>query len=139
MLHSSRQRILMLGSALMLVSAALIAFAVIPLAGADRAPGAAPDRAVPAFWAMVLLLLLVGAAALTSSRLGSNHATLRRALAGGPGLLAVILGLVLIDAAAAFSGHGPGMRGAVVALGVCVCLNVAAGLGMVGAALARQG
>ena len=138
-MHSWRQHILVVGAALMLVSAALVVFRVIPLVRADTFPGAAPDRAVPAFWANVLLVLLVVAAAVTSSRLGSNRATLRRALAGAPGLLALVLGLLLIDAAIAFSGHGPGMHGAVVALWVCVCLDVAAGIGMFVSAYARQG
>ena len=69
-------------------------------------PGAAPDRAVPAFWENVLVLLLVAVAAAISSRLGSNRATLRRALAGVPGLLALVLGLLLIDAATPFSPPG---------------------------------
>jgi len=129
----------MMGTALMLVSAAIVTFGVIPLVRADTFPGAAPDRAVPAFWANVLLVLLVAAAAVTSSRLGSNRATLRRVLAGVTGFLALVLGLLLIDAAAAFSGHGPGMHGAVVALWVCVCLDVAGGIAMVGSAFARQG
>jgi len=134
-----RQRMLMLAAALMLASAAIVAFGVIPLVRADTFPGAAPDRAVPAFWANVVLALSVAAAAAAASRLGSDRATLRRGLAGVPGLLALGVGLVLIDAATAFSGHGPGMHGAVVALWVCVCLDVAAGIGMVGAALVRQG
>ena len=138
-MHSWRQRILMLGAALMLISAALVAFGVIPLVRGDTSPHAAPDRAVPAFWANVLLVLLVVTAAVTSSRLGSNCATLRRVLAGVPGFLALVLGLLLIDAATAFSGHGPGMHGAVVALWVCVCLDVAGGIAMVGSALVRRG
>ena len=139
MMHSWRQRILMLGAALMLVSAAIVAFGVIPLVRGDTFPGAAPDQAVPAFWANVLFVLLAVVAAVGSSRIGSNRATLRRVLAGVSGFLALVLGLLLIDAAAAFSGHGPGMHGAVVALWVCVCLDVAAGIGMVGSAFARQG
>lgn len=138
-MNSWRQRILKLGAALLLVSAALVAFVVIPLVRADTFPGAAPNRAVPAFWGNVLLVLLAAAAAVSSSRLGSNRATLRRVLAGVPGFLALVLGLLLIDAAAAFSGHGPGMHGAVVALWVCVCLDVAAGIAMVWSALVRQG
>ena len=138
-MHSWRQRILMLGAALMLASASVVVFGVIPPVRTDTFPGATPDSAVPAFWGNVLLVLLVAAAAVTSSRLGSNRATLRRALAGVPGLLALVLGLLLIDAAAAFSGHGPGMHGAVVALWVCVCLDVAAGIGMIGTALVRRG
>jgi hypothetical protein len=137
-MNSWWQGVLVLGAALVLVSAFLVAFVVIPLVRADTFPGAAPDRAVPAFWANVLLSLLVAAAAVTSSRLGSNRSTLRRALAGVLGLLALVLGLFLIDAAIAFSRHGAGMHGAVVALWACVCLDVAAGIGMVWSALARR-
>lgn len=137
-MHSWRQRILMLGAALMLASASVVAFDVIPPVRADTSPGATPGSAVPAFWGNALIALLVAAAAVASSRLGSSRATLRRALAGIPGLLALVLGLALIDAATAFSGHGPGMHGAVVALWVCVCLNIVAGIGMVGSALVRQ-
>jgi len=138
-MHSWRRRILMLAAALTLASAAFLAFGVIPPVRADTFPSATPDRAVPAFWGNVLLLLVVAAAAVTSSRLGLNRSTLRRVLAGVPGLLALVLGLLLIDAATAFSGHGPGMHGAVVALWGCVCLDVAAGIGMAGSALVRQG
>jgi hypothetical protein len=138
-MHSWRRRVLILGAALMLVSASLVAFGVIPLVRADTFPGAAPDRAVPAFWVNVLLSLLVAVAAVPSSRLGSNRATLRRALAGVLGLLALVLGLFLIDAATAFSRHGAGTHGAVVVLWVCVCLDVAAGLGIVWSALGRRG
>ncbi len=63
-----------------------------------------PLAALPysaAFW--VWLGLQVAAAAVAASRLGSNRARLRRVLAGVPGLLALVLGLFLIDAAAAFS------------------------------------
>ncbi len=138
-MHSWRQRILILGAALMLVSAAIVAFGVIPLVRGDTFPGAAPDQAVFAFWANVLFVLLAVVAAVASSRLGSKHATLRRVLACVSGFLALVLGLLLIDAASAFSGHGSGMRGAVIALWVCVCLNVAAGIGIIGSAFARQG
>jgi len=59
-------------------------------------------------------------------------------LAGVAGFLALCLGLLLVDAAVAFVGHGSGMRGAVVALWVCVCLDVIAGAGMLWTAFARQ-
>ena len=137
-MHSWRQRIFMLGAALMLASASVVAFGVIPPVRADTFPGATPDRAVPAFGGNALLALLVAAAAAASSRLGLSRATLRRALAGIAGLLALVLGLALIDAATAYSGHGPGMHGVVVALWVCVCLDVVAGIGMAGSALVRR-
>ena len=138
-MHSLRQRILMLSAALLLASAAFVTFGVIPPVRVDTFPGATPEGAVPALWANVLLVLLVAVAAVTSSRLGLTRATLRRVVAGVPGLLVLLLGLLLIDAATAYSEHGPGMHGAVVALWGCVCLDVAAGVGMVGSAWLRQG
>lgn len=137
-MQSWRQRLLMLAAVLLVVSAAIVALGVIPLVRADTFPGAAPERAVPAFWGNVALVLLVAAAAITASRLRWSRATLRRVLVGVSGLVALLLGLLLIDAASAFSGHGPAMHRAVVALWVCVCLDVAAGIGMVGSALGRQ-
>jgi hypothetical protein len=128
-MHSWRQRILMLGAALMMASAAIVTFGVIPLVR---------GRAVPAFWANVLFVLLAVVAAVASSRLGSTRATLRRALASVSGFVALVLGLLLIDAASAFSGHGLGMNGVVVALWVCVCLDVLAGIGIIGSAFVRQ-
>lgn len=133
-MHSWPRRILVLGAAFMLASAAVVAFDVIPPVRTDTFPLATPDRAVPAFWGNVLLALLVAAAALASSRVGSTRATLRRVLSGVLGLLALLLGLLLIDAATAFSGHGPAMHRAVLALWVCVCFDLAGGVSMVGSA-----
>jgi hypothetical protein len=53
--------------------------------------------------------------------------------------VALLLGLLLIDAATALSGHGPGMHGAGVALWVCVCLDLVGGASMVISAFARRG
>ncbi|HEX4932344.1 MAG TPA: hypothetical protein VFV33_04140 [Gemmatimonadaceae bacterium] len=138
MMHVWRQRLLMLAAALLSGSATIVAFLVIPLVAADTFPGASPERAVPAFWGHVGLVRLVAAAALTASRLGPARARLRRVLAGAAALLALVLGLLLVDAAMAFRGHGSGMYTAVVALWVCVGLDVAAGIALAVSALARQ-
>jgi hypothetical protein len=138
-MHLRPLRILLLGAAFLLASAAIVAFGVIPPVRSDTFPLATPDRAVPAFWGNVLLSVLAAATALASSRAGSTRATLRRVLPGVAGLVALLLGLLLIDAATAFSGHGPEMHGAVVALWVCVCLDLAGGASMVVSALVRRG
>lgn len=137
-MHVSPQRMLLLGAFLALASAAVIAVGVIPRVRADTFPGATPDRAIPAFWVNVLLTVLAAAAALASARLGSNRATLRRVLPGAAGVVAMLLGLALMDAAAAYSGHGPGMYTASAALWVCACLDLAGGASMVVSAFLRR-
>jgi hypothetical protein len=134
-MHSWPRRILVFAALLMLASAAVVAFGVIPAVRADTYPSATPDRAVPAFWVNAVLTVLGAAAALACLRVAASRATLRRALSGVPGLLALLLGLVLIDAATAYPQHGPAMHGAVVALWVCAGFDLLAGASLLGLAL----
>ena len=93
-----------------------------------------------AFWGTALFGFLVAAAATAASRFGVSHDAPRRVLLGLAGVVAVLLGVLLMDAAGSFSGHGPGMHGAVRALWVCVGLYLAGGL-LIGvpAFVARRG
>jgi phosphatidylglycerophosphate synthase len=121
------QRLRQVAAAMMLTSAALIAFVVIPSVGADTFNLASPGDAIPVFWVIVFIDLFLAVAAFAASRVDNRASVVpsqwRRALS-------VLLGLLLIDAAAAYAGHGPGMRGAVVALWTCVGLGLAAGASM---------
>lgn len=44
------------------------------------------------------------------------------------GLIALAIGLILLDAATAYLGHGPGMRGASIALFVCAGFDFLTGV-----------
>lgn len=124
------QRLRQAATAMMLTSAALIAFGVIPSVRADTFNRASPDDAIPVFWVIVVIDLFLALAAFAASRVDPSQAR-RRSLSVAPGVVSVLLGLLLIDAAAAYAGHGPGMRGAVVALWACVGLGLAAGASMI--------
>jgi len=128
-MHRS-SRLLLFAAMATLATAAVLAMSVIPPVRADAFPGAAPERAVPAFWVNAILNVLVAARALSASRLGDGAPTRRRVWTGVAGVIALLLGLALIDAAVAFRAHGPAMQGAVVALWVCVCLDLAGGVSM---------
>ncbi len=129
------QRMLVAGAILMLVSAAVIALGVIGPVAADTSPHATPERAVPAFWVNVFLGLLVAAGAFASSRYGSRRPRSRRIMSALPGFVAILLGLALLDAATAYSAHGPLMHGVVVALWACVAIDIVAGAMIAVAAL----
>jgi len=128
-MHSWPRRILVFGAALMLASAASLAFGVIPPVGADTSPLAIPERAVRALWVVVVLDVLVAGAAVASGRVGY------RVPLGVVGIVALLLGLVLIDAATALLAHGPGTHGAVVVLWLCVGFGLGGGLSMVASAV----
>lgn len=132
------QRLLLFAAVATFATAAVLAVSVIPPVRADTFPHATPQRAVPAFWVNVILNILVAAEAFGSSRLRSGRATPRRVWAGVSGLVALLLGLALMDAATALAAHGPAMRGAVVALWVCVCLDLAGGVLMIVSAFMQR-
>jgi hypothetical protein len=136
-MDSRPTRTLGLAAALMLTSAAIISFAVIPLVRRDTFSRSTPDTAISAFLGVALIGILLAAAPLAAARISSSHPALGRVLSGVAGVLSVLLGLLLIDAALAYAGHGRGMLGAVVALWACVVFDVAAGGSMVGVAFKR--
>jgi len=128
-MHSWPWRTSIFAAVLMLASALCLAVAVIPIVRADPSALASPERAVPAFWVAVAVDVVLAGAAVASGRLGF------RVLLAVGGVVALLAGLVLIDAATAFTAHGPAMHGTVVVLWVCVGLGVVGGLSMLGAAL----
>jgi hypothetical protein len=118
-------------SGLLLVSAAIVAFAVIPPAQAD--PMTHPGAVYP-FWLTVALSALAGLSVLAGRFDRADGSGL---LAFG-GVVALLMGLWLLDGAHALSTHGPAAQAAVPALltGAAADLAAAALTG-VGAALRR--
>ncbi len=125
-------RTLLVGAALALLVAVVLWVGVTPQVLRDTFPAGTPQRAAAAFRIVALLLVVVGIVALAVSRVPAAGAFLRRALMPiSGGVLTVLLALALIDAAAAFGGHGPAMHGVVVTLWACVGLAVIAGVSLI--------
>lgn len=125
-------RTLVVGAVLVLVAAVLLRVGVVPQVLRDAFPAAAPQRAAAAFRIVALLLVVVGIVALALSRVPAAGAFVRRALLPSiGGVLTVLLGLLLSDAAAAMTAHGPAMHGVVVMLWVCVVLVVVGGASLI--------
>ncbi len=132
-------RALLLGGALALLVAILLCVAVIPQVLRDTFSPATPARAATAFGVVALLLVVVGIAALAVPRVPTAGTFVRPALMPTiGGVLIVFLGLALLDAAAAFSGHGPAMRGVTMTLWGCVALSIIAGASLIASAVAAR-
>jgi hypothetical protein len=120
------RRMLYTGSGLIVLSAIILAFIVIPSVRTDTFPRATPERAAMAFWVNVVIKLLI-VAALSGIILAHHRGNkLNKGLLITSGVILALLGLSLIDAAFAFSDHGPDMQSSAVLLFVCVCCDLVA-------------
>jgi hypothetical protein len=138
----SHRLILSVGAALALGVAIIVAVGVIPLVRADTSPSATPGRAIRTFWRFVIFpQVLVGMALFGISFIrcpgGRASEVASKVLAVVVGLIALALGLLLLDAAMAYQGHGPGMLGASIALYVCVGFDFLIGVIVFLAAILR--
>jgi len=120
--HAASRRPLLIAAWLLFAAAALVVLAVIPPVLADTFPRAAPERAAGAFRVNVVLNALLGAALLVAAWRRSGAV-----LPVSAGLLSLLLGAALLDAASAFTAHGPALRGAVIACFASSACDLAAG------------
>jgi hypothetical protein len=134
----SWRRMLRFGALLSFGVAAVVAAGVIPRVKADTFPFATPDTAVPAFWGVVMADVLVGAALLSTALMTRRGRRVRPVLIVAAGFVGRLLGLGMLDAALAFTGHGPAMRGPMIALFVCVGAELAVGATVVAAMILRR-
>lgn len=120
-------------SVLALLAATVIAVGVIPDVRSDKL---ASSAAVPAFWVNVVWNVLVAVAILAGTFMVPGIG--RRMTLGIASAVAFILALSLLDAAAAFSTHGPGLSGAAARTLLCALADLAAGTLIVLVALLRR-
>ena len=128
MSYTSSKRILLICAATIVLADVLLAFIVIPAVKTDSYPRANPDVAVPAFWANVGLsfLLSVVCANIAFFSKGRSRATTTGLVLCG--IVILLLGLLLIDAGAAFRSHGASMHSTSVIIYVCAALLSLSGL-----------
>jgi hypothetical protein len=124
----SVRRLLMAGAGCMVAVIVTVASYVIPRVRMDTHPNASPDEAATAFWVSLLADLLVAAALYGAAVTAEPARVSRRVLTATAGLMAMILGLALLDAGLALSHHGSEMKGVAAALWVCAAVEFAVGL-----------
>jgi hypothetical protein len=120
-------RLLIVCSILFLLVAFVVALRVIPAVGSDISPNAVPERAVPPFWVnvglSVLLALSCGAVAFWSKGRDRISTTILVVL----GIVALLLGLALMDAASAFRSHEMLAQGTSKFLYLCAAVDLLSG------------
>ncbi len=128
MSHLSGRRIILACAVLLVLVIGLLVLRVIPAVKSDSYPGANPGKAVPAFWANVGLCL-IAAISITviafSSKGRSRISTFGLVFAG---IVVLILGLALTDAASAFRSHGPSMQSISMLLFICAAIDILVGV-----------
>ncbi len=127
MSHVLSNRILLACATLLLLVTFVVALKVIPAVKSDISPNAMPERAVPPFWFNVVLSLLLstsgGAVAVWSK--GRDRAT--TIILAVLGIVALLLGIALVDAAFAFRSHEMLARGTSPLLFACAAADLLAG------------
>ena len=121
------KRLILVCATLFLLVALVVALRVIPAIKSDISPNAVPEKAVPAFWVNVGLSLVLsascGAAAVWSKGRNRFSTTVLVVV----GVIALLLGLALVDAAMAFQSHEMLARGTSAFLFVCAAVDFLAG------------
>ena len=125
--HIRANRLLLVCATLFLLVAFVVALRVIPAVKSDISPNAVPERAVPPFWVnvglSVLLSVSCGAIAVWSKGRGRFSTTILVVL----GIIALLVGLALVNAALAFQSHEMLARGTPAFLFVCAAVDLLAG------------
>jgi hypothetical protein len=125
--HFLSNRLLLVCASLFLLVALVVALRVIPAVKSDMSPNALPERAVAAFWVNVGFNLLLSAscgAIAVWSRGRDRFSTASLVLLG---VVALLLGLALLDAGSAFRSHEMLARGTSIFLFACATVDMLAG------------
>ena len=125
----------LLTSAVLLVAVALVvAAAVIPQVRADASPGAAPERAVHAFWANIVFNVLAAIVFWFVAVRTKGRSLLPLFVLGLLALVVLLFGYALTDAALAYRSHGPAMQTPSMILFFCSGIDFLAALLVITAA-----
>jgi hypothetical protein len=121
---TSWNRILYMAIGLVVMVVIIIIFYIIPQVKA--APNATPERAVPAFWVIVLIQLLIVAALIYSIMFSHREGHFENGFLVTAGVVMILSSLILIDAATAFLDIN--MHSSAILLFICIGFDFIAGV-----------
>lgn len=131
------RRLLVVGAALAISVALVLAVGVVPLVRVATVPDIDPDNAIPAFQVAAGLHLLAASVLAFIALMSRGRATIPKAGAVVTGVAMMLFGFVLADAALAFGSVG--MRTTTALLVLCIATDAFVGISVIAAALLRPG
>jgi hypothetical protein len=124
----SPSRLLITGAAFVAAPAIVVAAGLIPGLLGDTFALAASQSAATAFRVHIAFAAIIVLALVVLSFSAAARPRLAAAVSQVLGASAILLGICLVDAGAAFLAHGPGMRAAVALLFPCAAAELLAGV-----------
>jgi hypothetical protein len=124
---TSWNRIIYVATGLVIMVVLITAFYIIPHVKADTSPTATPENAVPAFWVIVFFQLLIIAAFIYSNIFSHREGHLENGFLIAAGVVLILLGLILTDAASA-SLSMPELGSTAIFLFICIGFDFIAGM-----------
>ena len=131
------RRMLLVCAVLFVIVAIVVALGVIPPAKADTHPGVNHEKVTAAFWVNISLNLLSAFFIFIIAIRSKERSWKSTSVLIITGLLVLILGLALTDAASAYQKHGPSMQLASILLFICAAVDFLAGVAVTTTAFLR--
>jgi hypothetical protein len=118
------RRILYACTGLVIIVTMILAFLVIPSVIADTSPKADPGRAVPGILIVSIIHVVIAGALVRTIIVYNRGGRIDKGLLIGVGVLLLLLSLMVLDGASAYSNHAdPLMRIAAFSMFICTGCN----------------
>ncbi len=130
-------RMLLVCAVVFVIVALMLTLGVIPSVETDTYPGATSEIAVPAFWVNIGLNLLSALTLFFIATKSKGRSGISTSVLVIAGLIILLLGLALADAASAYQKHGPSMQSASILLFICAAADFIGGAVVITTAFLR--
>lgn len=131
------RRVLLVCAVLFVIVVLVVALGVIPPVKADTYPGVKHEIAAAAFWVNIGLNLLSAFSLFFIAIRSKERNWKSTSVLVIVGIIVMLLGLALADAASAYQKHGPSMESASILLFICAAADFLAGVTVITTAFLR--
>ena len=125
--HHYRLMLLICTSVLVILALVLI-LGVIPSVRAEFLRGGTPEKAISGFWVNIGFNLLSAVSIALIALRSKNRNWISTTVSVIIGIIVILMGLALADAASAYIDHGPEMKFASILLFICALVDVLTGI-----------
>ena len=131
------RRMLLVCAVLFVTVALVVALGVIPPVKADTYPGVNHGKVAAAFWVNISINLLSAFSIFFIAIRSKERSWKSTSVLVIVGIIVLLLGLALADAASAYQKHGPSMESASILLFICAAADFLAGVTVITTAFLR--